>query len=276
VHSFARNSVKSGLNNLRSACTTKYARSFGVIQHIHLHLPRKRQTRMINLLQTLLQIDSTSKIAEATQSTAKGVSLIELLKLGGWIMIPLAILFLATIFVFFERLIAIQRASKIEGNFMNIIRDHIVNGNVTAARSFAKNTNNPVARIIDKGIQRIGKPIDNIEKSMENVGKLELYNMERNLSVLSLIAGIAPMFGFLGTIIGMFQLFYSLAAGGDFNIQTMANGIYTKMITSATGLIIGLLAYVAHNFLSTQVDKTANKMEASSAEFIDILQEPTR
>ncbi|HWJ90631.1 MAG TPA: MotA/TolQ/ExbB proton channel family protein, partial [Flavisolibacter sp.] len=144
------------------------------------------------------------------------------------------------------------------------------------ARSIAKNTNNPVARIIDKGIQRIGKPIDNIEKSMENVGKLELYNMERNLSVLSLIAGIAPMFGFLGTIIGMFKLFYDLAGTGEFTIQTMANGIYTKMITSATGLIIGLLAYIAHNYLSTQVDKTANKMEASSAEFIDVLQEPTR
>ena len=222
---------------------------------------------MINLL----QIDSSAQF-----SASQGVSLIDLLTLGGWIMIPLAILFLATIFVFFERWIAIQRASKIDGNFMNIIRDHIMNGNVTAARSYAKNTNNPVARIIDKGIQRIGKPIDSIEKSMENVGKLELYNMERNLSVLSLIAGIAPMFGFLGTIIGMFQLFYSLAAGGDFNIQTMANGIYTKMITSATGLIIGLLAYVAHNFLSTQVDKTANKMESSSSEFIDILQEPTK
>jgi biopolymer transport protein ExbB len=135
-----------------------------------------------------------------------------------------------------------------------------MNGNLTAARSFAKNTNNPVARIIDKGMQRIGKPIDNIEKSMENVGRLELYNMEKNLSILSLIAGIAPMFGFLGTIIGMFKLFYALAATGDFTIQTMANGIYTKMITSATGLIIGLLAYIAHNYLSTQVDKTANKM----------------
>jgi biopolymer transport protein ExbB len=151
-----------------------------------------------------------------------------------------------------------------------------VNGNVTAARSFAKNTNNPVARIIDKGIQRIGKPIENIERSMENVGKLELYNMEKNLSVLSLIAGIAPMFGFLGTIIGMFQLFYRLATTGEFTIQTMANGIYTKMITSAAGLIIGLLAYIGHSYLVTQVDKTANKMEGSSAEFLDILQEPTR
>jgi biopolymer transport protein ExbB len=171
---------------------------------------------------------------------------------------------------------AVRRASSIDNNFMNIIRDHIINGNVSAARSFAKNTNNPVARIIDKGIQRIGKPIENIERSMENVGKLELYNMEKNLSLLSLIAGIAPMFGFLGTIIGMFQLFYSLATTGEFTIQTMANGIYTKMITSATGLIIGLLAYIAHSYLVTQVDKTANKMEGSSAEFLDILQEPTR
>jgi len=229
---------------------------------------------MINLLQI---VDSTTKAASLTDSNNDGkISLIELLTLGGWIMVPLGVLFLATIYFFIERLIAIRRASNIDANFMNIIRDHIMTGNVTAARSFAKNTNNPVARIIDKGIQRIGKPIDSIEKSMENVGKLELYNMERNLSVLSLIAGIAPMFGFLGTIIGMFQLFYSLAAGNDFNIQTMANGIYTKMITSATGLIIGLLAYVAHNYLSTQVDKTANKMEASSAEFLDILQEPTR
>lgn len=223
----------------------------------------------------LLQADSTS-LSLQSDGTQKGISLIELLQLGGWIMIPLAALFVITIYVFFERFLSIRRASNIEGNFMNIIRDHIVNGNVTAARSFAKNTNNPVARIIDKGIQRIGKPIENIERSMENVGKLELYNMERNLSVLSLIAGIAPMFGFLGTIIGMFTLFFDLAATGDFTIQTMANGIYTKMITSATGLIIGLLAYIAHNFLTTQVDKTANRMESASSEFLDILQEPTR
>ncbi len=223
-----------------------------------------------------LQADTTTRLALQSDGTERGVSLIELLQLGGWIMIPLAALFIVTLYVFFERFLSIRRASNIEGNFMNIIRDNIVNGNVTAARSFAKNTNNPVARIIDKGIQRIGKPIENIERSMENVGKLELYNMERNLSVLSLIAGIAPMFGFLGTIVGMFTLFFDLAATGDFTIQTMANGIYTKMITSATGLIIGLLAYIAHNFLSTQVDKTANRMEAASSEFLDILQEPTR
>lgn len=232
-------------------------------------------------MMTLLQIVDTAAQAVQTvaQNDANGdgsISLGELLTMGGWLMLPLLLLFLITIFVFVERHFVIRKAAAIDGNFMNIIRDHIVTGNVSAARSFAKNTNNPVARIIDKGIQRIGKPIDAIEKSMENVGKLELYNMEKNLSILSLIAGIAPMFGFLGTIVGMFQLFYRLASTGEFTIQSMANGIYTKMITSAVGLIIGLIAYIAYNYLNAQVDKNANKMEASSAEFIDILQEPTR
>lgn len=229
---------------------------------------------MMNLLQI---VDSLHQMTAASGTPSDGsVSLLDMLKMGGFLMLPLALLFLITVYVFFERFIALKKASKIEGNFMNIIRDHIVNGNINAARSFAKNTENPVARIIDKGIQRIGKPIDAIEKSMENVGKLELYKMEKNMSILSLVAGIAPMFGFLGTIVGMFKLFYNLASTGDFTIQTMANGIYTKMITSASGLIIGLLAYIAHSYLMAQVDKTANRMEASSSEFLDVLQEPTR
>jgi biopolymer transport protein ExbB len=223
----------------------------------------------------LLQIDSLQKVAGALPAPEK-ISLWSLLEKGGWIMYPLYLLLVIAIFVFIERLLAIRKASRIEDNFMNIIRDHIISGNVTAARSLAKNTNNPVARMIDKGLQRIGKPIDAIEKSMENVGKLEMYNMERNLSILSLIAGIAPMFGFLGTIIGMIQLFYGIASSGQFTLNDIAGGIYVKMITSGTGLIIGLLAYIGHNALTTLIDKTANKMEAASAEFIDILQEPTR
>jgi len=231
---------------------------------------------MIDLLQIL---DTTQKVVNAAAQTETGggsLNLFDLLRLGGFLMIPLVLLFLIAIYVFAERLITINKASRIDPNFMNIIRDHITTGNVTAARSFAKNTNNPVARIIDKGIQRLGKPIDSIEKSMENVGKLELYKLEKNLSILSLIAGIAPMFGFLGTIVGMFQLFYSLANTGEFTIQSMANGIYTKVISSAVGLIVGLIAFIMHSYLVAQVDKTANKMEASSSEFIDILQEPTR
>ncbi|MBH2003938.1 MAG: MotA/TolQ/ExbB proton channel family protein [Sphingobacteriia bacterium] len=224
----------------------------------------------------LLQADSLQKAAAGIATTAEKISLWSLLDKGGWIMYPLYLLLIAAIFVFIERLIAIRKASRIDPNFMGIIRDHILTGNVQAARSVSKNTDSPVARMIDKGIQRIGKPIDAIEKSMENVGKLEMYSMERNLSILSLIAGIAPMFGFLGTIIGMVQLFYGIASTGEYTLNTIAGGIYTKMITSATGLMIGMIAYVGYNFLSTQIDKTANKMEAASADFIDVLQEPTR
>ena len=223
----------------------------------------------------LLQVDTT-KLVNTIAQQPQTMNLWTLLNKGGWIMYPLYILLAAAIFVFFERLIAIRKASRIDANFMNIIRDNIITGNVTSARNLARNTDNPVARIIDKGLQRIGKPIDAIEKSMENVGRIEMYKMERNLNILSLIAGIAPMFGFLGTIVGMLQLFSAIASTGELELGEIAGGIYTKMITSATGLIIGLLAYVAYNFLNTQVDKTANRMEIASAEFIDILQEPTR
>lgn len=217
----------------------------------------------------LLQADPTP-----LTPTAQSISLFELLNKGGWIMYPLYFLLIVAIYVFFERLIAIRKAGKIDKNFMSIIKDNIISGNIVAGRNLAKNTDNPVARMIDKGIQRIGKPIDAIEKSMENVGKLEMYKMEKNLSILSLIAGIAPMFGFLGTIVGMIQLFYNINNSG-FELNTIAGGIYVKMVTSAAGLIIGLMAYVGHNYLTTQIDKTANKMEAASSEFLDVLQEPT-
>jgi biopolymer transport protein ExbB len=236
---------------------------------------------MIDLLQIAdtvnkLAANTATAVNQADKNHDGNISLGELLTMGGWLMYPLIALLLLAIFFFVERLIAIRKAGRLDANFMNIIRDHIVNGNVTAARSFAKNTNNPVARIIDKGIQRIGKPIDIIEDSMENVGKLEMYGLEKNLSVLTLIYGIAPMMGFLGTIIGMLQLFYNINATGEFTPSAIAGGIYTKMITSASGLIIGLLAYIGHNFLTAQISKVANKMEASSAEFMDVLQEPTR
>ena len=203
------------------------------------------------------------------------ISLLSLLQKGGWIMYPLYILLVIAIFVFIERVLAIKKAGTKDSKFMFIIKDHILSGNIDAAKSMAKNAENPVAKMIEKGIMRIGKPIDTIEKSMENVGKLEMYSMERNLNILSLVSGIAPMFGFLGTIIGMVQLFYGISSTGEYTLNTIAGGIYTKMITSATGLIIGLIAYVGHNFLSTQIDKTANKMERASADFLDILQETT-
>src|SRR5688572_27143750 len=176
---------------------------------------------MINLLQigdTARQLASNASQTDANKDGH--VSLGELLTMGGWLMLPLALLFLITIWIFIERLMTIRRASRIDSNFMNIIRDHIVTGNVTAARSFAKNTNNPVARIIDKGIQRIGKPIDAIEKSMDNVGQLEMYTLEKNMGVLTVISRAAPIFGFVGTLMGLMQLFSQInEAGGDINLD---------------------------------------------------------
>jgi biopolymer transport protein ExbB len=234
----------------------------------------------MNLFFLQVLIDSAKikdSLARAAQMAAQQKeSLGDILFKGGPLMIPLAILLVIAIFVFIERVLAIKKASKLDDNFMSIIRDHIVTGNVTAARSLAKNTHTAVAHMIDKGIQRIGKPIDAIERSMENVGKLELYKMEKNVSILSVVGYIAPLFGFLGTIAGMFQLFYSIASTGEYSISNIAGGIYVKMISSASGLIIGIIAYVGYRYLSSQIDKSTNKMEVASAEFIDILQEPTR
>src|ERR1700742_1545631 len=234
----------------------------------------------MNLFFLQVIIDSAKikdSLARANQIVAaQKESLIDILAKGGPLMIPLAIILVVAVFVFFERLIAIKKASKMDDNFMSIIRDHIVNGNIQAARSLSKNTNTAVARMIDKGIQRVGKPIEAIERSMENVGKLELYKMERNLAILSGIAYLGPLFGFLGTIFGMFQLFYSIASTGEYSISAIAGGIYVKMISSASGLIIGIVAYIGYRYLNSQIDKATHKMEAASADFIDILQEPTR
>ena len=220
----------------------------------------------------LLQTDTTG----AAASVAKTESVWTLLSKGGPLMIPLGILFALAVYFFIERLLVIKKASQLDENFMSIIRDHVITGNVSAARSIAKNTNNPVARMIDKGLQRIGKPIDAIENSMSNVGKLEMYKMEKNLTMLSVIARIAPLFGFVGTIVGLVLLLKSFATISNPSISQIADAMYIKLITSATGLIIGMLAYLGYSFLDTQINRTANRMEAASSEFIDILQEPTR
>lgn len=219
-----------------------------------------------------LQVDSVASGAPA----AKVETVWGLLSKGGPLMVPLGILFALVVYFFIERLLVIRKASDLDENFMRIIRDNISTGNVAAARNLAKNTNNPVARMIDKGIQRIGKPIDAIEKSMENVGKLEVYRLEKNLSMISVIARIAPLFGFVGTIIGLVLLLKEFATISNPSISQIADAMYIKLITSATGLIIGMLAFLGHSYLDTQINRTANRMEAASSEFIDILQEPTR
>jgi biopolymer transport protein ExbB len=183
---------------------------------------------------------------------SKAMNLFDMLQSGGALMIPLGLLFILAVFFFFERYIAIKKAGKIDDNFMRIIRDHIASGNVTAARSMTRNTDNPVARIIDKGVQRIGKPIDAIERSMESVARLEMYNLERNLSVLSVISRAAPIFGFVGTLAGLMQLFFDINTTGEFVLNTI----------------------LGYSYLHTQIDKTANKMEVAATDFLDIIQDP--
>lgn len=220
----------------------------------------------------LLQIDSTAVSIPPQQVE----SVWGLLTKGGPLMIPLGLLFALAVFFFIERLMVVRKASKMDDNFMRIIRDHIVSGNVAAARSLTKNSDHPVGRMIDKGIQRIGKPIEAIERSMDNVGRLEIYKMEKNLAMLSVIARIAPLFGFIGTIVGLVLLLKEFAAISNPSISQIADAMYVKLITSATGLIIGMLAFLGYNYLDTQINRTSNMMESASSEFLDILQEPTR
>lgn len=228
------------------------------------------------ILQAQGVVDSLTKGAAPAPVTPQEMHLIDLLLKAGWIMVPLLLLSIATVYVFAERWMAIKKASSVDDNFMNIIRDNIVSGNVTAARNFARNATHPVGRMIDKGLQRIGKPIDAINSSMENVAQLELFKLEKNINILSVVSKVAPIFGFVGTLAGLMQLFYNINATGEYELSTIAGGIYTKLISSIAGLMIGMIAYLLHNILQAQLDKTSNMIEAASADFLDILQEPTR
>ena len=229
----------------------------------------------MSLLTILLQADTAMKAAaQATNVPVEKISLFHLLREGGMLMIPLLLCSIVLVYVFVERLLAIRKAGQVDSTFMARVRDQVTAGNLTAARATCRAANTPVSRIIEKGVNRIGKPIDLVEKSMENIGKLEVYQLEKNVSILSTLAGVAPMFGFLGTIAGMIILFFNVQHQG-FSLETIAGGIYTKMVTSATGLIIGLLSYMAYAYLNAQINKNVNRMEAASVEFLDILQEPT-
>jgi len=211
-----------------------------------------------------------------TPAPSPEFSLWELILKGGPIMIPIGILSLAGLYIFFERYFTIRRSSKMDANFTNQIRDFMHTGNIDAARALCKNTNTPVARMLEKGLMRLGKPIKEIEGAIENVGKLELYKMEKNLGILGSIAGIAPMFGFLGTIFGVIKIFYNISLADNISIGLIAGGLYEKMITSAAGLMIGIFAYIGYHYLIVMIDRVVNKMEISSVEFIDLLEEPVK
>ena len=191
------------------------------------------------------------------------------------IMICLLIMSVIAVTIFFSRYMTIQKASQIDEGFMNNIRAHVSNGNIGAARALCQSTDSPVARMVEKGLMRIGKPLDDIEHAIENVGRLEIFKLEKNSNVLAIIAGIAPMFGFLGTIAGMITTFKDLSTADNLSISTISGGIYIKMFTSAAGLIVGIFAYVAYSYLNSMIDRIVNKMETSTFDFIDLLQEPS-
>ncbi len=221
--------------------------------------------------------DSLNKAATMmTPPVEQSISLWEMAEKGGPILIPIAILSIAAFYIFFERYFTIRRLSKVDRNFMNQIRDYVHSGNIEAAKALCRNTNTPVSRMIEKGIMRLGKPVKEIESAIENVGKLEIFKMEKNMNILNSISGIAPMFGFLGTIFGVIKIFYQIAQQNSLEINTISGGLYVKMISSASGLLVGMIAYAAYHYLTFMIDRVINKMEVNAVEFIDLLEEPVK
>ena len=214
-----------------------------------------------------------------SESVEKTLSIMDLIVSGGLAgQIIIAVLFLLlfiAVYLYFERLFAIKGASKMDSNFMNQIRDQVSSGNIQGAKALCMQQNSPVSRLTEKGISRIGSPLDDINTAIENAGRLEVYKLEKNVSILATIAGAAPMIGFLGTVIGMVLAFHQLAtSSGQAEMGTLAEGIYTAMSTTVAGLIVGIIAYMGYNHLVVKTDKVVHQMEATAVDFLDLLNEP--
>ena len=212
-------------------------------------------------------------------SEEKTLSVIDLILSGGTgsilIISVLFAMLAVALYIYFERLMAVKAASMIDKNFMNEIRDHVMNGKLEAAKILCAQTDSPVARLTEKGVSRIGKPLDDINAAIENAGTLEVYKLEKNVNVLATVAGAAPMIGFLGTVIGMILAFHQMASsGGQAEMGALASGIYAAMTTTVAGLVVGIIAYMGYNHLVNRIDKVIHKMEANAVEFLDLLNEP--
>ncbi len=227
------------------------------------------------MLLQALSTDSLSNFNEvALDATKENIGLLDLLIKGGYMMIPLYILLVLAIFIFFEKLITLKKASKTSVHLMDQVKILVQSGQIDKARMLCSGENTPVANMIAKGIERIGSPLKNIEVSIENVGKIEIYKLEKNLGLLATVSGAAPMIGFLGTVTGMIQAFIAIAQEeGMVSPKLLSMGIYEAMITTAAGLVVGIIAYLGYNYLVTQVSKLVHNMEYTSVEFIDLLQD---
>lgn len=221
----------------------------------------------------------TQEVLEEALSEEKTLSIYNLIMDGGVggqvIIVILLVLLVVALYIYFERVFAINAVSKTDDNFMNQIKDQVVNGKLDAAKMLCAQTNSPEARLIEKGISRIGKPLEDINTAIESAGTLEVYKLEKNVSVLATVAGAAPMIGFLGTVIGMILAFHEMAtSGGQAEMGSLASGIYTAMTTTVAGLIVGIIAYIAYNYVVVKTNKVVHQMEAKAVEFLDLLNEP--
>jgi biopolymer transport protein ExbB len=229
----------------------------------------------MNVLSLSILLQKTAEGAE--EATELRLSIIEMVLKGGWIMVPLALLSIWAIYIFIERYLVISRADKIDSNFMNNIRDFIHEGRIDAALTLCKHYNKPLARMIEKGLSRIGKPLNDINAAIENIGKLEVAKLEKNVAALATIAGAAPMIGFLGTVMGMVKAFYDMSmAGNNIDIALLSTGIYQAMVTTIAGLAIGIVAYIGYNILVSRIEKVVFQLEARATEFMDVLHEPAK
>lgn len=216
------------------------------------------------------------QLAPAAKAAPEQLNLLQLILKGGWVMYPIFILSLMAFYIFFERYFTLRKAIKDESSLMMQVRELIKQGNLNSALALCKQSNTPIGRMLQKGLLRIGKPIKEIEGAIENVGKLEVAKLEKNISILGIVAGIAPMFGFVGTISGVIKIFYNISLSDNISMGNIAGGLYEKMITSAAGLIVGILAYIGHHILNIMVDKIILKLETESIDFIDLLEEPSK
>ena len=221
---------------------------------------------------------ATAPVAEAAEPIVKELSVWELIKAGGWwIMVPLALLAIVSIYIFFERLFAINHANRQDRSFMDRIKEYIHRGEVDQALKLCQDTNTPYSRMIEKGVSRIGRPMNDVLVAIENVGNMEVAKLEKGFNWLATTAAGAPMLGFLGTVIGMVQAFFQLAsAGNNSNVTILASGIYQALVTTVAGLIVGIIALFAYNFLTSRVNKVMNKLEGKTMEFMDLLNEPAK
>ncbi|MFZ2287718.1 MAG: MotA/TolQ/ExbB proton channel family protein [Bacteroidales bacterium] len=205
------------------------------------------------------------------------MSLADLYLAGGWVMYLITLLSFVALYIFVERYLVIRRASQSDANFMNRIKDYMYEGKVDAALQLCRKTNSPQARMVEKGITRLGRPLADVTAAIENVGRLEIHKLEKRFPTLATIAGAAPLMGFFGTVIGMVQAFYEMSlAGNSLDISTLSGGIYTALITTVGGLILGILAYFGYNVLVVKVENVVFQLETTSTEFLDILNEPVK